>query len=118
MSAAVRRLHAAMARNNELTAQLDSPDFPIASLCLLQDWQRQRLQRSFADLAANPRYRAANDFFLTELYGGLNFRERDREVERVMPVMTRTMPLGNMTRMTMDERDSIARWYAGRLKNK
>lgn len=31
-------------------------------------------------------------------------------------VITRTMPLGNMTGMTAQERDSIARWYAGRLK--
>jgi hypothetical protein len=92
MTAAVRRLHAALARNNGLTAQLDAPGFPMAAFCLLQDWQRQRLKRSFADLAAIPRYRAANDFFLTELYGGLNFRERDRDVARVMPVMTRTMP--------------------------
>jgi uncharacterized membrane protein len=31
-------------------------------------------------------------------------------------VVTRTMPLGNMTGMTAQERDSIARWYAGRLQ--
>lgn len=33
-------------------------------------------------------------------------------------VITRTMPLGNMTKMTPEERDSIARWYAGRLQNR
>ena len=33
-------------------------------------------------------------------------------------VVTRTMPLGNMTQMTPAERDSIARWYAGRLQDK
>jgi uncharacterized membrane protein len=32
-------------------------------------------------------------------------------------VITRTMPFGNMTEMTEEERDSIARWYAGRVKN-
>jgi len=31
-------------------------------------------------------------------------------------VITRTMPLGNMTGMTAQERDSIARWYTGRLQ--
>lgn len=92
MSAAVRRLHATLARNNELAGQLEAADFPMPAFSVLQDWQRQRLKNSFADLAADPRYRAANDFFLTELYGGLNFRDRDREVERVMPVMSRTMP--------------------------
>jgi hypothetical protein len=92
MRAAVRRLHDALAWNNRLASRLDSPGFPMASFCLLQEWQRERLQSSFADLADNPRYRAANEFFLTELYGGLNFRERDRDVEKVMPVMTRMLP--------------------------
>ncbi len=31
-------------------------------------------------------------------------------------VITRTMPLANLTKMTEEERDSIARWYAGRLQ--
>jgi hypothetical protein len=92
MRAAVRRLHDALAWNNRLASRLDSPGFPMASFYLLQDWQRERLKSSFADLADNPRYRAANEFFLTELYGGLNFRKRDRDVEKVMPVMTRMLP--------------------------
>lgn len=31
-------------------------------------------------------------------------------------VVTRTMPLGNLTQMTEDERDLIAKWYAGRIQ--
>lgn len=37
------------------------------------------------------RYRAASDFFLDEIYGGLHFRERDQEMERVLPVMVRML---------------------------
>ena len=32
-------------------------------------------------------------------------------------VVTRTMPLGNLTRMTAEERDLLARWYAGLGEN-
>lgn len=44
--------------------------------------------------------------------------EIETEAPRVFQaaVITRTMPLGNMTQMTEDERQSIARWYAGRLR--
>jgi uncharacterized membrane protein len=31
-------------------------------------------------------------------------------------VLTRTMPLGNLTRMTDEERDLVALWYAGRVE--
>ena len=37
-------------------------------------------------------YRPAVNFFLTELYGGLDFRERDQEMSKVMPVMKRFLP--------------------------
>jgi uncharacterized membrane protein len=41
----------------------------------------------------------------------------ETEAPRVLQstVMTRTMPLGNLTQMTEAERDMIARWYKGRL---
>lgn len=44
--------------------------------------------------------------------------ELNREAPRVFQatVITRTMPLANLTKMTAEERDSIARWYAGRLQ--
>lgn len=32
-------------------------------------------------------------------------------------VTSRTMPLANLTKMTAQERDTIARWYAGRVRN-
>ena len=47
-------------------------DSPAARkrLAELQRWQSERLLRSHADLRANPRYRAAVEFFFSELYGG------------------------------------------------
>src|SRR5512144_2047775 len=55
-------------------------------------WQNRRFARTYADLAANPRYQPAVDFFLTELYGEADFSARDADVERVLPLMIRMLP--------------------------
>jgi len=85
------RLRQALTGSHTLAACLDEPGFPLAELELLQDWQRHRLARSFQDLINQQRYAAAGEFFLAELYGGLHFRERDHEMERVLPVMVRML---------------------------
>lgn len=92
MSDTESRLHAALGRNHALAELTRDPDFPAAYFDTLQRWQRARLARSYADLLAEPQFRAAGHFFLEELYGGLEFRERDQQVTRVLPVMTRTLP--------------------------
>ncbi|NIP17257.1 MAG: hypothetical protein GWM87_03175 [Xanthomonadales bacterium] len=85
------RLEQALADSHRLAERLDDPGFPLQTLESLQDWQRDRLAGTYADLIAVDRYRAAAEFFLAELYGGLHFRERDQEVERVLPVMIRML---------------------------
>ena len=84
-------LRQALTDSHELATRFDEPGFPHTELELLQEWQRQRLSNSYRDLISQDRYRAAGDFFLAELYGGLNFRERDQQMERVLPVMVRML---------------------------
>ena len=79
-------LRRALTDSHELANRFDEPGFPHAELELLQVWQRKRLSNSYRDLISQDRYSAAGDFFLAELYGGLNFRERDQQMERVLPV--------------------------------
>ena len=69
-------------------------DSPAARkrLAELQRWQSERLLRSHADLRANPRYRAAVEFFFSELYGGGDPRARDRDLRRVHRVMEALLP--------------------------
>lgn len=86
------RLQGALADNHEIAARIDRPGFPREEFEILQAFQRQRLARSYADLEAREEYRPAVVFFLEELYGGLHFRERDRQVARVLPVMVRMLP--------------------------
>lgn len=84
-------LRQALADSHEMATRIDEPDFPLAQFELLQAWQRQRLANSYRDLINQDRYSAAGEFFLAELYGGLHFRERDQEMERVLPVMIRML---------------------------
>ena len=84
-------LRQALTDSHNLASRLDEPGFPLSELELVQTWQRERLAKSYRDLISQERYRAAGDFFLDEIYGGLNFRERDQEMERVLPVMVRML---------------------------
>ena len=84
-------LRQALTDSHNLASKLDEPGFPLAELEVVQDWQRKRLAQTYQDLISQERYRAAGDFFLVDLYGGLHFRERDQEMERVLPVMVRML---------------------------
>jgi hypothetical protein len=86
------RLYEMLARNHRLAGEIDGKDFPLHAFEQLQKWQQTRLARTFDDLIQQDAYRPAFNFFLTELYGGLDFRERDQEMSKVMPVMKRFLP--------------------------
>ncbi len=81
-----------LARNHELAGEIDRDGFPLQEFEILQSWQQNRLATTFDDLIRRQTYRPAVTFFLTELYGGLDFRERDQDMHRVMPVMKRFLP--------------------------
>jgi hypothetical protein len=59
----------------------------------LRSWQADRLARTYADLLDDPRYLPAARFFLEDLYGPKDFSERDDEVARILPTMTRLLPV-------------------------
>ncbi|MCF8197789.1 MAG: hypothetical protein K9J42_03410 [Sulfuritalea sp.] len=58
----------------------------------LKEWQAARLARTYSDLLASPRYRPAAEFFLSDLYGPKDFRTRDDELARVVPIMVHVLP--------------------------
>ena len=84
-------LAACIAEARELrTSRASDPepdDFPR-----LKEWQAARLARSYADLLANKRHKPAAEFFLSDLYGPKDFRTRDEELARVVPIMVRVLP--------------------------
>lgn len=65
---------------------------PPGRLTELKAFQAERLARSYADVAAAPRYRLATEFFLGDLYGPKDFSSRDAAMMRILPVMVRTLP--------------------------
>jgi len=63
-----------------------------ARLQELKEFQAARLAATYADVARQPRYRAATDFFLGDLYGPKDFSRRDASMMRILPAMTRILP--------------------------
>lgn len=55
----------------------------------LKRYQSRRLERTYSDLLAAPRYRDAALFFLEELYGPRDFTARDAQFERIVPALCR-----------------------------
>lgn len=86
-----RELAACIAEARELRAaralDRNPDDYPR-----LKEWQAARLAGTYADLLASERYRPAAAFFLSDLYGPKDFRTRDEELARVVPVMVRMLP--------------------------
>lgn len=58
----------------------------------LRAWQARRLAHTHADLLAEPRHAQAARFFLDELYGAKDFSQRDAELSRLIPTLTRFLP--------------------------
>lgn len=85
------RLQELVERSRGLRRQrVTANELPAARRVLAQ-WQSQRLARTYADYAAQPRYRPAVEFFLNDLYGPADFSQRDADIERVYPVMARVL---------------------------
>lgn len=77
----------AQALRAERVGDSDPEDFPR-----LKEWQATRLAGNYADLLASPRHRPAAEFFLSDLYGPKDFRSRDEELARVVPIMVHMLP--------------------------
>lgn len=85
-------LRSMLSRNHALAEKTRSKGFPLEQFERLQSWQLARLTVTFSDLYKHEGYRPAVEFFISDLYGGLDFRQRDQEMTRVLPVMVRFLP--------------------------
>lgn len=94
MSAIADRLRTLLARQ-QAQHRLSAQDQNVAPrLYALRAWQARRLAASYEDLQRTPPFVAACAFFLKDLYGEGDFSDRDRAVERVVPIMLRLLPEG------------------------
>ena len=62
------------------------------ALAALRAFQTQQLEGRFADVLADPTMHAAARFFLSDLYADRDFSSRDRDIDRIMPVMVHLLP--------------------------
>lgn len=58
----------------------------------LQLWQVERLKNTHRHLLEDARYQAATEFFLSDMYGGLDLKELANEVERALPLASKLLP--------------------------
>lgn len=80
-----------MRRSNELHVGYLSDTAQLAQYDAFTRWQMSYLLTFFKDLHERPGYGAAIDFTISDL-AGVGISERDRDLERAAPVITRMLP--------------------------
>jgi hypothetical protein len=70
-------------------------------LMRLRQFQSARLEAAYRDLAGDARCAAAVEFFLTDLYGPLDYEARDREFQRASRLLGRMLPLGALESLAL-----------------
>lgn len=73
-------------------AQIERDPQRRERLQALQRFQVERLRRTYADCSAQRRYRAALEFFVTDLYGPHDHTQRDRDLHKVAGQWARLLP--------------------------
>jgi hypothetical protein len=86
------RLIARMEQSAALRNRARASEGAMRARELLRRWQSERLARTHADLLADKRFHDAAQFFLDEIYGLKDTAQRDADVARVAPTLTRVLP--------------------------
>lgn len=73
-------------------ARRDADPALASAVVALKAYQQERFGRTYPDLLASDRFRAAARFFLDELYGPGDFSSRDAQFARVVPALVRLFP--------------------------
>ncbi|HVO87390.1 MAG TPA: hypothetical protein VMV45_02520 [Casimicrobiaceae bacterium] len=91
-SSAAAALLRELSRVQRLNAERVANPILAGGLDRLALWQSRRLQMTYADLAAQPRYCEAIGFFCRDLYGPGDFSRRDDDLARIVPTLARMLP--------------------------
>jgi hypothetical protein len=81
-----------LARKRRLDAAAEQTADFAARLRELRAWQTARLENTYREFRADPRYAPAVEFFLSDLYGPGEFRARDRDLARAWRYLKRALP--------------------------
>ncbi len=87
------RIRAQLEQVARLRAQAEGENAAGAeAVRTVQRLQARRFTATYADMSADPRFAAATRFFLEELYGDRDFRERDAQFARIAGAIERLFP--------------------------
>jgi hypothetical protein len=89
MAQPAQRIIETMARQR---AEIERDPERCEQLRGLQRFQVERLRGTYADLTSQLRYRAALEFFVTDLYGPNDRTGRNRDLRKVLDQWTRLLP--------------------------
>jgi hypothetical protein len=64
----------------------------MPSIRAVQAWQCKRLLVSHQDMYQQKRFKPAVGFFINELYGPNDFSQRDQDIARIVPKMSKFLP--------------------------
>lgn len=87
----LRILHDLQDREDARPEFLSATDLE-PQLVVLRRWQSERLARTYPDLLADKSYRAACQFFLSDIYAPRDFSQRDRDAEQLYKILSRFLP--------------------------
>ena len=86
--------------NEELRHQPSATNDLPPQLAMLRAWQANRLAHTYADLLADPRYRPACEFFLSDIYAPRDFSQRDHDLDRIHKFLARVLPATTIQLLT------------------
>ena len=64
----------------------------MATIRAVQTWQCKRLLASHQHMYQQKRFKPAVEFFIDELYGPNDFSQRDQDIARIVPKMSKFLP--------------------------
>lgn len=83
----IRHLHG-MATMQEIAEKANL----MPSIRAVQAWQCKRLLASHQEMYQQKRFKPAVEFFVNELYGPKDFSQRDQDIARIVPKMSKFLP--------------------------
>lgn len=92
MACGAQAIQEHLQRVRELRAARDANDGLARRVAAIKHHQHARFSRDYAGLISSSRYGAAARFFLDDLYGPMDFGDRDAQFERVLPAIARLLP--------------------------
>ena len=92
MNVSALQIHQALEAVASLRAQRAAHAGLASASLAIKRFQAERFTATYADLLKAPRYQAATQFFLTELYGDKDYGDRDQQFARIASTIARLFP--------------------------